>query len=181
MTAELLLGGRGSPRSALAIAWRLSAYTLGREHGGIAQWVSNRPLARCDGFMGHEATVPGSVRSDSGRPRACTSSGKAMFQMMGVFAEFERAMIQERVRAGIARARSGQTLGAAADTRKGGRRHTGRAGQAWPPRCSQDRRAVRRQSIDCAADQPQPFRRGRKRRGRKRGRIARRGRQAAAN
>ena len=29
-----------------------------------------------------------------------------MFQMMGVFAEFERAMIQERVRAGLARARA---------------------------------------------------------------------------
>jgi DNA invertase Pin-like site-specific DNA recombinase len=37
-----------------------------------------------------------------------TPAGKAMFQMMGgVFAEFERAMIQERVRAGLARARSG--------------------------------------------------------------------------
>jgi DNA invertase Pin-like site-specific DNA recombinase len=35
-----------------------------------------------------------------------TPSGKAMFQMMGVFAEFERAMIQERVRAGLARARA---------------------------------------------------------------------------
>jgi DNA invertase Pin-like site-specific DNA recombinase len=41
-----------------------------------------------------------------------TPSGKAMFQMMGVFAEFERAMIQERVRAGLARARSeGKQLG----------------------------------------------------------------------
>jgi DNA invertase Pin-like site-specific DNA recombinase len=41
-----------------------------------------------------------------------TPSGKAMFQMMGVFAEFERAMIQERVRAGLARARAeGKTLG----------------------------------------------------------------------
>jgi DNA invertase Pin-like site-specific DNA recombinase len=39
-------------------------------------------------------------------------SGKAMFGMMGVFAEFERAMIQERVRAGLARARSeGKQLG----------------------------------------------------------------------
>jgi DNA invertase Pin-like site-specific DNA recombinase len=28
-----------------------------------------------------------------------------MFQMMGVFAEFERAMIQERVRAGLRRAK----------------------------------------------------------------------------
>ena len=34
-----------------------------------------------------------------------TPSGKAMFQMVGVFAEFERAMIQERVKAGLARAR----------------------------------------------------------------------------
>jgi DNA invertase Pin-like site-specific DNA recombinase len=32
-----------------------------------------------------------------------TPSGKAMFQMLGVFAEFERAMISERVRAGLAR------------------------------------------------------------------------------
>jgi DNA invertase Pin-like site-specific DNA recombinase len=35
-----------------------------------------------------------------------TPSGKAMFGMMGVFAEFERAMIQERVNAGLARARA---------------------------------------------------------------------------
>jgi DNA invertase Pin-like site-specific DNA recombinase len=41
-----------------------------------------------------------------------TPAGKAMFQMMGVFAEFERAMIQERVRAGLARARDeGKRLG----------------------------------------------------------------------
>ena len=33
-----------------------------------------------------------------------TPAGKAMFQMMGVFAEFERSMIQERVRAGLKRA-----------------------------------------------------------------------------
>jgi DNA invertase Pin-like site-specific DNA recombinase len=35
-----------------------------------------------------------------------TSAGKALFQMMGVFAEFERAMIRERVNAGLARARA---------------------------------------------------------------------------
>jgi DNA invertase Pin-like site-specific DNA recombinase len=35
-----------------------------------------------------------------------------MYQLMGVFAEFERAIIQERVRAGLKRAVSeGQTLG----------------------------------------------------------------------
>lgn len=32
-----------------------------------------------------------------------TPSGKAMFGMLGVFAEFERSMISERVRAGLAR------------------------------------------------------------------------------
>lgn len=41
-----------------------------------------------------------------------TPAGKAMFQMCGVFAEFERAMIQERIRAGLARAvQSGTRLG----------------------------------------------------------------------
>jgi len=41
-----------------------------------------------------------------------TPSGKALFQMCGVFAEFERAMIRERVRAGLKRARSeGTRLG----------------------------------------------------------------------
>ena len=41
-----------------------------------------------------------------------TPGGKALFQMMGVFAEFERAMIQERVCAGLAKARAkGKQLG----------------------------------------------------------------------
>lgn len=41
-----------------------------------------------------------------------TPSGKALFQMMGVFAEFERSMIQERVKSGLARAKAeGKVLG----------------------------------------------------------------------
>ena len=41
-----------------------------------------------------------------------TPAGKMMFQMLGVFAEFERAMIKERINAGLARARAqGKTLG----------------------------------------------------------------------
>jgi len=41
-----------------------------------------------------------------------TPSGRALFQMCGVFAEFERAMIRERVNAGLARARlRGKQLG----------------------------------------------------------------------
>ena len=35
-----------------------------------------------------------------------TPAGKAMFQMLGVFAEFERAMIHARIMAGLARAKS---------------------------------------------------------------------------
>lgn len=43
-------------------------------------------------------------------------SGRAMFQMLGVFAEFEAAMIRERVRTGVARAKrkgtkSGRAIG----------------------------------------------------------------------
>jgi DNA invertase Pin-like site-specific DNA recombinase len=41
-----------------------------------------------------------------------TSAGKAMFQMLGVFAEFERAIVRERINAGLARAKaSGKRLG----------------------------------------------------------------------
>jgi len=45
-----------------------------------------------------------------------TPAGRAMFQMLGVFAEFERSMIRERVLAGMARARisgtkSGRAIG----------------------------------------------------------------------
>jgi DNA invertase Pin-like site-specific DNA recombinase len=41
-----------------------------------------------------------------------TPSGKMMYQMCGVFAEFERSMIQERVKAGLDRARTqGKRLG----------------------------------------------------------------------
>ena len=41
-----------------------------------------------------------------------TPAGKRLFQMMGVFAEFERAIIRERVRSGLGRAKSqGKVLG----------------------------------------------------------------------
>src|SRR4051794_33501086 len=45
-----------------------------------------------------------------------TAAGRMLFQMCGVFAEFERSMIQERVKAGLARvrekgSRSGKAIG----------------------------------------------------------------------
>ena len=58
-----------------------------------------------------------------------TTAGKAMFQMLAVFAEFERGIIRERVNAGLARAGKGykaraapgRTFGGGADTRAEGR------------------------------------------------------------
>jgi len=48
-----------------------------------------------------------------------TPSGKAMYQMMGVFAEFERSMISERVKAGLARTKAkGTKLGRPMASRK---------------------------------------------------------------
>jgi DNA invertase Pin-like site-specific DNA recombinase len=45
-----------------------------------------------------------------------TPSGRAMFQMLGVFSEFEKAIIHERVMAGLARARAeGTQLGRPAE------------------------------------------------------------------
>ena len=51
-----------------------------------------------------------------------TPSGKLMLQMTGAFAEFERAMIQARIHAGLARAKAnGKRLGVAFEQCGGGR------------------------------------------------------------
>jgi DNA invertase Pin-like site-specific DNA recombinase len=55
-----------------------------------------------------------------------TPSGRAMFQMLGVFAEFERSMIRERVMAGLSRAK--------ADGVQLGRRRRSRHPRATRPR-----------------------------------------------
>ena len=68
-------------------------------------------MARGCGELRSSRTHSRSIYSCANRG-STTPAGKAMFQMMGVFAEFERAMIAERVRAGLARARSeGKRLG----------------------------------------------------------------------
>jgi DNA invertase Pin-like site-specific DNA recombinase len=80
------------------MAW--SVDRLGRSLQDLAAFLSELHALGIDLFLhqqGLDTTTP---------------AGKAMFQMMGVFAEFERAMIQERVRAGLARARAeGKRLG----------------------------------------------------------------------
>ena len=82
----------------VVMAW--SVDRLGRSLQDLVAFLSELHSLRIDLFLhqqGIDTTTPG---------------GKAMFQMMGVFAEFERSIIQERVRAGLARARSeGKQLG----------------------------------------------------------------------
>jgi DNA invertase Pin-like site-specific DNA recombinase len=82
----------------MVMAW--SVDRLGRSLQDLVSFLSELHALRIDLFLhqqGLDTTTP---------------AGKAMFQMMGVFAEFERAMIQERVRAGLARAKSeGKKLG----------------------------------------------------------------------
>ena len=74
------------------MAW--SVDRLGRSLADLIGMLGELKQARIDLFL-HKQAIDTS-----------TAGGKALFQMLGVFAEFERSMIQERVKAGMARARS---------------------------------------------------------------------------
>ena len=80
------------------MAW--SVDRLGRSLQDLVSFLSELHALHIDLFLhqqGLDTTTP---------------AGKAMFQMMGVFAEFERAIIRERVKAGLERARAqGKALG----------------------------------------------------------------------
>ena len=82
----------------IVMAW--SVDRLGRSLQDLVAFLSEIHAAGVDLFLhqqGLDTTTP---------------AGKALFQMMGVFAEFERSMIQERVRAGLRRAQDdGKKLG----------------------------------------------------------------------
>jgi DNA invertase Pin-like site-specific DNA recombinase len=82
----------------MVAAW--SVDRLGRSLTGLLELLTELHAKRVDLYL-HQQGLDTS-----------TPSGRAMFQMMGVFAEFERAMIRERVLAGLARARQeGTRLG----------------------------------------------------------------------
>lgn len=82
----------------MVAAW--SVDRLGRSMPDLVSFLSELHARGADLYL-HQQAVDTS-----------TPSGKAMFQMLGVFAEFERAMIQERVKAGLARAKAqGKRLG----------------------------------------------------------------------
>ncbi len=89
----------------VVMAW--SVDRLGRSLQDLVAFLNELQASGVDLYLdrqGVDTTTPG---------------GKALFQMMGVFAEFERAMIQERVHAGLARARKeGKRLGRPKVSRK---------------------------------------------------------------
>jgi DNA invertase Pin-like site-specific DNA recombinase len=79
----------------LVAAW--SVDRLGRSLPGLVHFLEEIHGAGIDLYLhrqGFDTTTP---------------TGRAMFGMLGVFSEFERAMIQERVKAGLARARANGT------------------------------------------------------------------------
>src|SRR5499426_1510913 len=82
----------------LVMAW--SVDRLGRSLQDLVGFLSELHALKIDLFL-HQQGLD-----------TMTPAGKAMFQMLGVFAEFERSIIQERVRAGLKRAKSeGKRLG----------------------------------------------------------------------
>jgi len=77
----------------------------------------NLPIKRCGGvppgskFRGHRSNAGGTMfRHQAAIPRGrvrladVTRMGKLVFQVAGAFAEFERTMIRQRVKAGLKRA-----------------------------------------------------------------------------
>lgn len=79
-------------------AW--SVDRLGRSLQHLVEFLGELQAKGCDLFLLQQGL-------DTSTP-----AGRAMFQMLGVFSEFERAMIRERVMSGLERARAeGKQLG----------------------------------------------------------------------
>jgi DNA invertase Pin-like site-specific DNA recombinase len=95
---DRMLNGATRRELDLIAAW--SVDRLGRSRQHLVAFLGEVRAAGVDLYLHQQAL-------DTSTP-----AGKAMFQMCGVFAEFERAMIVERVNAGLKRARAaGKVLG----------------------------------------------------------------------
>jgi DNA invertase Pin-like site-specific DNA recombinase len=100
---------------------RLLKAVVRREIDLVAAWSVDRlgrSLQDLVGFLGELKGAGVDLYLDRQAVDTTTPAGKALFQMLGVFAEFERSIIQERIHAGIARARlvgtkSGRPIGRA--------------------------------------------------------------------
>jgi len=91
---------RGATRKEFDMIASWSVDRLSRSMPDLVNFMSEIQSVGCDLYL-HQQAIDTS-----------TPSGRALFQMCGVFAEFERAMIQERVKSGMARAKAnGKTFG----------------------------------------------------------------------
>src|SRR6478736_9183748 len=94
---------------------RLIKDAIGRKLDMIAAWSVDRlgrSLQDLIGFLTELQALHCNLYLHQQALDTSTPSGRAMFQMLGVFAEFERGMIRERVNAGLARAKArGTKLG----------------------------------------------------------------------
>jgi DNA invertase Pin-like site-specific DNA recombinase len=98
---------------------RLHKAIVRREIDVVAAWSVDRlgrSLQDLVAFLGEVHGAGVDLYLDRQGVDTSTPGGKALFQMLGVFAEFERAIMQERIHAGIARARvvgtkSGRRIG----------------------------------------------------------------------
>ena len=90
----------------------------------VMAWSVDRPGRSLRDLVGFLSELHGSIDlflHQQGLDTT-TPAGKAMVQVMGVFAEFERSMIQERVRAWLGRAKDeGKQLGRPADSSRVGK------------------------------------------------------------
>jgi DNA invertase Pin-like site-specific DNA recombinase len=87
---------------------RLHKAIVRHEFDIVAAWSVDRlgrSLQDLVSFLGEVHGAGVDLYLDRQGVDTSTPAGKALFQMLGVFAEFERSIIQERIRAGIARAR----------------------------------------------------------------------------
>ena len=75
----------------VVMAWSIDR--LGRSLQHLVEFLSEIHEVGCDLYL-HQQAID-----------TTTPAGKAMFQMCGIFSEFERSMIRERVKSGLARAR----------------------------------------------------------------------------
>src|SRR6516225_9208487 len=86
---DRLLKAATRRRIDVVAAW--SVDRLGRSLQDLAGFLGELNGAGCDLYLDRQAVD------------TTTPAGRALFQMLGVFAEFERSIIQERIHAGIAR------------------------------------------------------------------------------
>jgi DNA invertase Pin-like site-specific DNA recombinase len=89
---DRLLNDATARKINMIAAW--SVDRLGRSLQDLVGFLNELQSLHCNLYL-HQQAID-----------TTTPSGKAMFQMCGVFAEFERAMIVERVNSGLARAKA---------------------------------------------------------------------------